>query len=479
MEKTGCLFCGGRAGAGEHVLPSSLGGLVIDRTLYCHAHEGQLADLVVQLAHQMEPFSALLGVRSDRKKKLRAATGKEHGTNHDVSISVAEVTYARPRIVSRQEREGETHVLIHARSEEEAIREVRRMLNPGEEIRVVHAGEPVRFYPGDITYQRGLGGDSMLAAVAYIALSFLSREYPTHRMDRALDDFKRFPLFAARQLLLPVNERVPHHGGYPIWWDFDESAKLPDPAFSFAHRFVIGYDGSDGLLYGRAMFFSRLSLSFHFGYTEKGRLSSAKVIDVDPLAAQRENSMKVCDLDSAATRPDRPVARQSAVARSRNELLMQEAVDSLIAEIQGYRLQKDARKARRLMSRAAKAGPSEAMTQAREICSDAHQRLLNLARKLPIDAGNDVVRATWLRELIRPIERAPEESTGLTVAGQEALAAMAEALAEQMVEDSVAGTLDLTRMENLLGGTAGKAVLERALVDFSIREGGRSHDGST
>ena len=76
MEKWGCLFCGGRAGAGEHVFPSSLGGLVIDKRLYCPSHESQGAALVSQLAHQMEPFSALLGVRSDRKKKLRAAIGR-------------------------------------------------------------------------------------------------------------------------------------------------------------------------------------------------------------------------------------------------------------------------------------------------------------------------------------------------------------------------------------------------------------------
>ncbi len=362
------------------------------------------------------------------------------------------------------------HILMHARSEEEAVREIQRTLSPGEEVRIVQTGEPVRFYPGNITYQRGLGGDSMLAAVAYIALSFLSREYPARRMDYALDDFKRFPLFAARQLLLPDNERVPRHGGYPIWWDFNGCVDLPAPAYSFAHRFVIGYDGVDGLLYGRAMFFSRLSLSFHFGYTQKGLVSSAKVIDVDPLAVQRENSMKVCDLDSTLIRPNRPVARQSPAVQRRNELLMQEAVDSLIAEIHIYRLQKYARKARRLMYRAAKVGPMEVETTAREICSDAHQRLLNLARKLPYDAGEDIGRAAWLREVTRPIERVPEEATGLTEEGQEALAAMAKAMAAQMVEDSIAGRLDVTRIEDLLGGAAGQSVLERVLVDFAIRE---------
>ncbi|WP_029047020.1 hypothetical protein [Cupriavidus sp. amp6] len=317
----------------------------------------------------------------------------------------------------------------------------------------------------------------MLAAVAYIALSFLSREYPKRRMDSALDDFKRFPLFAARQHTLPIGERAPNFG-YPIWWDFDGCSELPDPAFPFAHRFVIGYDGADGLLYGRAMFFSRLSLSFHFGYTEKGQPSSAKVIDIDPLAARHQDSMIVEGLDGAATRPDRPVARQRADVRHRNELLMQEAVDSLIAEILGRRLKKYARKATRLMSFAAKAGPAEAMRTAREICSDAQQRLLTLARKLPNDAGKDVARAAWLRELTRPIERAPEESTGLTVDGQEALAIMAEALAAQMVVDSVAEALDQIRMENLLGGTAGKTVLERALAAFSTRKSRPSENGS-
>lgn len=474
MEMRGCLFCGERAGAGEHVLPSSLGGLVIDRDLYCSSHERQMSDLVPELARQMEPFSALLGVRSDRKKKLRVAVGKEKGTGQEVSLSVEELSYVRARTVSREEQEGETHIRVHAKSVEDAIREIRRSLKPGEELRVVGEGEIVRFYPDAIVYQPQVGGDSMMAAVAYIALSFLSREYPAFRMDPALDAFKGFPLFVARQCSLPVEERVPHHGGYPIWWDLDMCADLPAPAFPFAHRFVMGYDASDGLLFGRALFFSKIPLSFHFGYAKKGQASTTKVVDVDPLAVRYQDSMRIHVLDGAVARPIRLKGRQRADVQERNDMFLQEAIDSLVDEIQGFQLQRQARKATRLMHIAAKAGREAAVERAREICSDAHQRLLNMARKLPVDAGEDIARTTRLRELIQPIERAPDEPSGLTAEGLTALTAMAEALADQMMADLDAGSLDRTRMEDLLRGEAGKAVLERALADVAAREIRRS-----
>jgi hypothetical protein len=236
--------------------------------------------------------------------------------------------------------------------------------------------------------------------------------------------------------------------------------------FDFAHRIVVGYDGTDGLLFGRLILFSKFSLALHFGYALQGEPSKASLIYINPLADQRKESMRTRSLQGAIGRPKRPLGRSRPDIRQGREALVQSAVDSLIAEMLHRRLQKDARRAVRLLLVAAKAGPQEAMRVVEQICSDSHQRILNLARSLP-QATVEARRSERLRELTRSIQHAPMEPTGLTVQGHKALHAMTAALAAHMFSELKEGTLDGDQMESLLGGSAGQSVLEKSLEEFS------------
>lgn len=71
MPRT-CIICGGPANSREHIFPAALGGLRVNRGIYCEQHNNGFSDHANVLSRQFEVLNAQLGIR-DRDGQPRVA----------------------------------------------------------------------------------------------------------------------------------------------------------------------------------------------------------------------------------------------------------------------------------------------------------------------------------------------------------------------------------------------------------------------
>ena len=177
MPRT-CIICGAPANSREHIFPAALGGLRVNRGIYCETHNNGFSDLANVLVQQFGMWNALLGVR-DRDR--------------------------RPRVLNVATPEGEDVVVSAGR--------VRRV-------------DTTSATEDGIHLQLTLGGPEGLPAIGYVTLTFFAHYFGDMARQDGLAPIKGF---------LQGQEENQF-----VWWESETTTRdLPTNPFPFGHTIIL------------------------------------------------------------------------------------------------------------------------------------------------------------------------------------------------------------------------------------------------
>ena len=268
-----CIYCGHRAGSGEHTLLAALGGRRTNKSILCRACDGGFAELDRKLIDQLAPIRGLIGVRPDHRS---APVPTQVETNDGVLVldAAGRPSWQAPRMRSETKlADGSTLVIVEC-ADERQMQEWRAMMRQqGIDARCVdrHAGE--RFLEQPVHFSWTFGGEEAFREVARIALNFVADQFPHVARLPALRPIK--------QWIRGEQQREPDEPPYA--WFNDGSVSLPQSASEFAHRVALQLDASNGELLGVVSFFDTFEYVVAFGPIGVDQ-DALVVIDLDPLA---------------------------------------------------------------------------------------------------------------------------------------------------------------------------------------------------
>lgn len=218
-----CIICGDAANSREHIFPAALGGLRVNRGIYCEQHNNGFSGLADVLSRQLGMWNALLGVR-DRDR--------------------------RPRVLQVTTPEGEEVVVTAGRAQR------------------VNAG-PV--HPeGGIHLQLTLGGPEGLPAIAYVALTFFAHHFGD---------------IARQESLAPIKAFIRRQGENQfVWWESDTTTRgLPTNPFAFGHTIILTTSAGTGEARALISLFQTLTFGIALGHVSEV-IDRTVTVFVDPHA---------------------------------------------------------------------------------------------------------------------------------------------------------------------------------------------------
>jgi hypothetical protein len=262
MART-CIICGGPTGSREQVDAART------REFIAMNHNNGYSDLAGILSSQLEALNALLGVRGDHADYPHTTILTDEASGHQVTLSGTKIELAQPLIVAESVESEVRTVTAKFASERqlqewlEAERAQGHQVKPGKR-------EPVQqYYLSSSGISLQLGGPEGLRAIGYLAQTFLAHHFPDIARASELDAFKKFTLGKSDENF--------------VWWDFETPTMLPQNAFEFGHRVIVGLDPASGSVYARVSLFSALHFAVLFGHYS-GMDAQAVIVDIDPLA---------------------------------------------------------------------------------------------------------------------------------------------------------------------------------------------------
>jgi hypothetical protein len=459
MSARTCIICGGPTGSREHIFPAALGGRRTNKGIYCGDHNEAYSGLAGIITEQLAFFNAQLGVVGDHADKPTSVTMTDVASGQEIEMRDGQVRFKSPQTRSEKTADGQTVTEMAFSNQKEAEDWVREQKAKGVDVKIISMGSKARYHPGTGHKQIKLGGDEEgLRAIGYIAQTFLAHAFPDIARLPALQGIKDYTLNNV--------------GTGFVWWDFEPPANLPPNAFPFGHRVIVGLNGEDGTAYARISFFSTLNFAILLG-TVPLVTSRTVITDIDPLAQSPPNDIVTLTEDAAVGAVRRPDVLSASLAEAIRSGQAESQVRELMRRITDFKRQAIAASIMARIAGAAALPDAERNALFDNIVSTEAQRVLNLmchvANDLKERASNPVENAmATFMEQATALDPAAEN--GLSEEATRSLAVACEALAKQMSEDCKAGRLDQDRMEMLIGGGPGAAVVGTALAEkFALR----------
>lgn len=478
-----CIICPNPAGSGEHVFPASMGGRRTNKQIYCKEHDNGYSGLVAELSEQFALFNSLLGVVNDHTKQAKRVSGSHVGSGDEMTIARAATSFSEPRVFSMEQDADRSLLTIMATDTNEGLKWARENAKPGETIELVSKGKRQRYFPGFVHFNPNFGGDEGLAAVGYVAQTFLAQGFPDIARSAAMKGFKDYTQHYAKQASAP--KPTPDEGeekegaiahvepeGYPqpwpVWWDFSEGDDTGETAFKFGHRILIGVDSADGLVYGRMSFFSTLHFAMIFGNVSGEIKSQTIITDIDPLATHRPQDIKVATFEKAVGRVRRSPNERQDLADAISSGRQQAAFHDLVGRLLAYGQELDAQAFHGKMSRQLGAEGVDVAKIFHELADSEAQRILILMTHFVSDFKTSkqgaALKAYWPL-MDSAVARDAASLNGLTPASTSALEGAVREMAAYMHSEHDQGLLTVQRVEDLLNTTDGFAVVAMPIME--------------
>jgi len=459
MSARTCIICGAPTGSREHIFPAALGGRRTNKGIYCGDHNQAYSGLAGIISEQLAFFNAQLGVVGDHADEPTSVTMTDVASGQEVEMKSGQVRFKSPRTRSETTADGQAVTEMTFGNQKEAEDWVREQQVKGVEVKVISKTWKARYHRGTAHKQVKLGGDEEgLRAIGYIVQTFLAHAFPDIARLPALQGIKDYTLNNV--------------GTGFVWWDFEPPAHLPPNTFTLGHRVIVGLNSEDGTVYARISFFSTLNFAILLG-TVPLEASRTIITDIDPLAKSPPNDIVTWTEEAAMGAVCRPDTLSASLAEAIRTGRAEAQISELMRRISDFVRRSAAADIMRRVAGAAILPDAERDAVFADIVSAEAQRVLNLicyvAKDLKRRASNAVENAmATFMEQATTLDPAAEN--GLSEEASRSLAVACEALAKQMSEDCKAGSLDQDRMEMLIGGGPGAAVVGTALAEkFALR----------
>lgn len=466
MSKT-CIICGGAARSGEHVFPAALGGRRTNKGIYCKTHDNGYGSLVGGLAEQMAFFNSRLGVILDHSKEVKSVITTDEQSGQKVRLSVTGSDFVEPRVISESPLPNGKQVQM-AFPDEESIRKwIEEQKAAGVDVAILEKGRKQSYFLDTNHFRLSLGGPYGLAAVAYVAQTFLAQAFPIVARSSALDDFKNYTQALAVKAKNMEDELSAWQADTPVWWSFERLEDESPNAFDFGHRVTVGIDSSDGLIYGRISLFSTLHFAMIFGVTTDPVVTKTVTIDIDPLAEHPPNDIKKTDHQKAIARVCRPASQTADLANAINSGTGERVVSDLVRRLIDHGLNRTSEEMHAELRKAVGLAPEERKAIFSKILGVRSQRVWNIVRFVI----EGFLVSPEAKLLPHPISQKLKAmvmfdsalSNGLSQAATNTVELAHQALLEQMLKDDDNGILDVRRLSELMGEGPGAGIVGAAI----------------
>ncbi len=276
-----CIFpgCGKPANSREHLFPASLGGLRVDKNIYCADHNNALSPLTVTLSTQLSLINSLLGVRSGHSGRLHSFRTTDPVRGQEYLISAHSTELAEPRYIESLQGDGDVQPRIEVSSERQLQQLLARERSNGRHVPIGDRQEGIRYFVEPAHAKLQFGGPEGLRAIGYVALTFLAHYFPEIARDPGLVEF-------TRSIISNSDIRF-------VWWESCEHLEgVCANRYCFGHRIVLGLSAARQQAFARVSLFSTLDFAILFG---EARIESdrAVIVDIDPLADHAPNDIHV------------------------------------------------------------------------------------------------------------------------------------------------------------------------------------------
>lgn len=474
MTKT-CIICRGYAGSGEHVFPAALGGRRTNKGIYCKTHDNGYGILVGELAEQMALFNSRLGVIPDHGKEVKSVITTDEQSGQKVRLSVKGSDFVEPRVISESPLPNGKHAQM-AFPDEEAIKKwIEEQKAAGMDVAILGKGQKQNYFLDTNYFSLKFGGTYGLAAVAYVAQTFLAQAFPDVARSSALDDFKKYTQDQAVKAKNKEGVISDLQTDAPVWWSFDQPADERPNVFDFGHRVTVGIDSSDGLIYGRISFFSTLHFAMIFGNTTESIITKTVTIDIDPLAEHPPNDIKKSEQPMAIARVSRPVSQSAELTHSAHSGDGEKQFSELMRRLIDHELNRTAEEMHAELRKAVSLAPEERKVFFSKVLGVRSQRVWNIVRFV-IEGFLASPEAKLIPHPISQKLKAmvtfdSTSSNGLSQAATNTVELAHQALLEQMLKDDDNEILDVRRLSELMGegpgaGIVGEAIFKSVIGSF-------------
>lgn len=274
MPRT-CIICGNPANSREHIFPAALGGLRVNRGIYCETHNNAFSGLAGVLSQQLGMWNALLGVR-DRSRQ--------------------------PRVHRTATPEGE-EVVVAAGS-------------------VQRADPSLRDADAGIHLQLGLGGPEGLPGIGYVALTFFAHYFADAAREVGLDPIKGF---------------IQGHGENEfVWWESATTTReLPANPFVFGHTIILTTSQATGQARALVCLFQTLTFGVDLG-SVSGVSDRTVTVFIDPHAERQPLDTQDVDRPTVEMVIEPPNPRHAHLERMVRHGHGQELLQDLMARIEQW-----------------------------------------------------------------------------------------------------------------------------------------------
>jgi hypothetical protein len=449
-----CIICGKPAGSKEHIFPAALGGRRTNKGIYCGTHNNGYSPLAAALSTQLEAINALLGVRGDHANVPHETILVDEASGRKIVLSQAKAEFANPEIKLEAASPGTDRFTGWFSSEKQFQEWIEAQRAQGKDIKVTSKGQWQEYHPSGGRIDLGFGGPAGLRAIGYVAQTFLAHNFPAVARSPDVIDFKHYTLGNSDANF--------------VWWDFEFPTTLSPNHFEFGHRIIVGLDPVSKVAYARISLFSALHFAVLFG-RYAGSDASTVITDIDPLAEHPPNDILERREPSALAVVSLPADRKKSLAGAISNGKSQEMLSGLLRSISD----RDRRKcAERMLKQLENAEQLDALARKNlfeRVVGSESQRVLNLMRYI-VEEMKKRQETGRLAFLFDPLVAAdPTTDNGLTPMATAALRLAQMALVGQMLDDYAKEKLDLDRIEMLIGGGPGAAIVGQAMADPVMR----------
>jgi hypothetical protein len=473
----------------EHVFPASLGGRRKNSSIYCHKHDNSYSSLVAELDSQLRVFNAYLGVSSDHTKVKKVVKGIDSKSGLEIAISAESIKFTKPKIISERVTENGKEVYMNFPDKASMRQWQKEMADAGTLVTNNEKPTTTTYFPGTVRHQISLGGPIGLGALAYLMQTFTAQEFPTIARSGAIADFIIYTQAVAKvaglarrndaqdseDMVAAQNDlkssMEPFGDEQPVWWDFATPINSKPNAFLFGHRVTVGVDHVDGLVYARFSLFNALHYAANLGWS-KGNLGSHEVIiDIDPLAIHPPHDISRTETEASISRVEAPQNRTDELMRQLGQGTQQKQFTKLMERLEEHQLLVLVKRMELVIKPTFGMSVHDRRVVLAQVIDKEGQQVWRLLRNV-LGGFAELLRKQSREEVAKIVDVMISEDAnsgnGLSPSANAGLALAKETLINKIEEEIASGTLDESRLAELMGRGEGMVIVGKPLFDLLL-----------
>mgnify|MGYP000057598843 FL=1 len=261
-----CIICNNTANSREHIFPAAFGGRVVNKSIYCSAHNGAFSRHVVSLDKELDILNSAIGVIPDRKNSIKETRLKDSASEEYV-YTKDYMKLASPSALDMAPNSGAEQMQLRFADHMQAQKWMDEQKKRGYEFKNTSYGKVTKtMFVEPMKKTMDLGNDKFMLGVLYIALTFLAHHYPHIARAKELQSVKD---------ILNNDEDTKD---IVFWENSDKLDLFGENPFEFGHIIAIGKIKDSNKIGAIISFFGRISFAVNLAEPNSDILNEFQTI---------------------------------------------------------------------------------------------------------------------------------------------------------------------------------------------------------